>query len=210
MEMSFSRGFSHGFLDGNDHKVLVRGDYAKKRGVFLGRVAPRSAARVRLDLAAPVKPGDGLVFDGDEAAGIPEQGGRVYEVVPPGRGARRRAGRRPLRRPRRAWPSAGSDLDLRRLRAGQRALEDRRPRADPPPPQRRSRAPRTGTVDLDLTVRAVAGEPLALEGRTAAGFARPRRRRRPARRRRTAPRDGRRLCATSSTGSAGRSTAPRL
>ena len=38
MELSFSRGFSHGFLDGNNHKVLVRGDYAKKRGIFLGRV----------------------------------------------------------------------------------------------------------------------------------------------------------------------------
>src|SRR5258708_16198034 len=35
MELSFSRGFSHGFLDGTDHKVLVRGDHAKKRGVFL-------------------------------------------------------------------------------------------------------------------------------------------------------------------------------
>src|SRR3954452_4071179 len=39
MELSFSRGFSHGFLDGNNHKVLVRGDYAKKRGIFLGCVS---------------------------------------------------------------------------------------------------------------------------------------------------------------------------
>src|SRR5206468_10136377 len=80
MELSFSRGFSHGFLDGNDHKVLVRGDYAKKRGVFLGRVTSVSGDRVRLDLAAPVKKGDGLAFDGDEAAGVPEQGARVYAV----------------------------------------------------------------------------------------------------------------------------------
>ena len=34
MELSFSRGFSHGFFDGNNHKVLVRGDYAKKRVEF--------------------------------------------------------------------------------------------------------------------------------------------------------------------------------
>ena len=38
MQLSFSRGFSHGFLDGNNHKVLVRGDYAKKRGILLGVV----------------------------------------------------------------------------------------------------------------------------------------------------------------------------
>src|SRR5262249_10984250 len=31
MQLSFSRGFSHGFLDGTNHKVLVRGDHAKKR-----------------------------------------------------------------------------------------------------------------------------------------------------------------------------------
>jgi len=47
MELSFSRGFSHGFLDGVNHKVLVRGDYAKKRGVFLGRVASVTAAGLR-------------------------------------------------------------------------------------------------------------------------------------------------------------------
>ena len=29
MELSFSRGFSHGFLDGNNHKVLVLGDDAR-------------------------------------------------------------------------------------------------------------------------------------------------------------------------------------
>src|SRR5262249_43242684 len=56
LELSFSRGFSHGFLDGNNHKVLVRGDHAKKRGIFLGRVTSVAGARVRLDLAAPVKP----------------------------------------------------------------------------------------------------------------------------------------------------------
>ncbi len=82
MQLSFSRGFSHGFLDGNNHKVLVRGDYAKKRGILLGQVESTSGSGVRLTLSAPVKPGDGLVFDGDEASGRQEQGGRVYEVIP--------------------------------------------------------------------------------------------------------------------------------
>src|SRR5262249_43139344 len=85
MELSFSRGFSHGFLDGNDHKVLVRGDHAKKRGIFLGRVTGVTRTGVRLDLAAPVKKGDGLVFDGDDDRGLPEQGGRVYTVIQAGR-----------------------------------------------------------------------------------------------------------------------------
>ena len=37
MELSFSRGFSHGFLDGINHKVLVRGDHAKKCGISWAR-----------------------------------------------------------------------------------------------------------------------------------------------------------------------------
>ena len=97
MELSFSRGFSHGFLDGNNHKVLVRGDHAKKRGIFLGEVTSIAGNRIRLNLAAPVKCGDGVVFDGDDEAGIPEQGGRVYEVsrITPRRPAGR--GRKPTK-----------------------------------------------------------------------------------------------------------------
>ena len=61
MQLSFSRGFSHGFLDGNNHKVLVRGDYAKKRGIFAWRRGidhrGRGLARVRDDRQARRRPG---------------------------------------------------------------------------------------------------------------------------------------------------------
>ena len=170
MELSFSRGFSHGFLDGNDHKVLVRGDYAKKRGVFLGRVESVAGGKVRLNLASPVKPGDGLVFDGDESAGVPEQGGRVYEVGRPARG-------RHLAEPApEGGLSAGPallafgrrDLDLSGLRVGQRAWK-----TDDPELTRRLRKTFEGTphrrVRLDIEVRAEAGEPLSLVGRTETG-----------------------------------------
>ncbi|MEO6811620.1 MAG: U32 family peptidase, partial [Isosphaeraceae bacterium] len=170
MEMSFSRGFSHGFLDGNNHKVLVRGDHAKKRGIFLGRVTSVSGSKVRLDLAAPVKPGDGLVFDGDEATGLIEQGGRVYDVARPAR-------RGPAASKAVDEFSAGPvdlgfgrlDLDPRQVRPGQRVWK-----TDDPELSRRLRksfeGPPHRRVDLDLSVRAVSGEPLALEGRTATGF----------------------------------------
>ena len=160
MELSFSRGFSHGFLDGNNHKVLVRGDYAKKRGIFLGCVTGVTRAGVRLDLAAPVKKGDGLVFDGDDARGIPEQGGRVYEVARPGRAG-----------PESGALSAGPaelrfgqrDLDLHQIQPGQRVWK-----TDDPELTRRLRrtfeGPAQRTVELDLHVRASAGEPLRLEG----------------------------------------------
>lgn len=171
MEMSFSRGFSHGFLDGNNHKVLVRGDHAKKRGVFLGRVTAIHGTQIRLDLASPIKPGDGVVFDGNEPAGIPEQGGRVYEVRRVGCGRGRPSGAESVEL------SAGPvelafghrDLDPRRIVVGQRAWK-----TDDPELTKRLRATFQGSahrrVVLDVAVRAIAGEPLAIEARTATGF----------------------------------------
>lgn len=84
MELSFSRGFSHGWLEGCDHKMLVEGHSSDKRGVMLGTVRTVFGERVLIDLAAPVKRGDGVVFQTGAAEGS-ELGGRVYEVFVKGR-----------------------------------------------------------------------------------------------------------------------------
>ena len=80
MELSFSRGFSPGWLLGCEHKRLVPATSSAKRGVRLGTVVATARGRVTVDLAASVKRGDGIAFDpaggGDDGA----QGGRVYEV----------------------------------------------------------------------------------------------------------------------------------
>jgi putative protease len=168
MQLSFSRGFSHGFLDGNNHKVLVRGDYAKKRGIELGVVESVTSAGVRLSVGAPVKPGDGLAFDGDESTGRAEQGGRIYEVEPLGR---KMSGET-------APPSEGGyvgpvelrfgrdSIDLREIAVGQRVWK-----TDDPELTRRLRrtfeGPPSHRVGLDVEVIAVAGEPLRIAGRTA-------------------------------------------
>jgi putative protease len=83
MELSFSRGFSHGWLDGNNHKRLVPGLSSAKRGVLLGHVRAVKKGRVEIELSTEIKPGDGLVFAGNRAENK-EQGGRVYEVFPRG------------------------------------------------------------------------------------------------------------------------------
>ncbi|EFM11560.1 peptidase U32 [Paenibacillus curdlanolyticus YK9] len=79
LQQSFSRGFTHGFLKGTNNKQLVDGTFPKSRGVYLGRVERvlRDAIICRID--APLKRGDGIVFD----AGDPtkkEEGGRVYDL----------------------------------------------------------------------------------------------------------------------------------
>jgi putative protease len=82
MEMAFSRGLYTGWFHGTNNQQLVHARFGKKRGVFLGEVSRIEGERVCLELQAPLKPGDGVVFD----AGHPEadeQGGRVYEVQSP-------------------------------------------------------------------------------------------------------------------------------
>ncbi len=79
MEMAFSRGLYTGWFGGVNNQELVHARFGKKRGVFLGEVTHVHAEKVFLKLAAPLKPGDGVVFD----AGRPdekEEGGRVYGI----------------------------------------------------------------------------------------------------------------------------------
>ncbi|MBP1992691.1 DUF3656 domain-containing U32 family peptidase [Paenibacillus eucommiae] len=79
LEQSFSRGFTFGFLKGTNNKLLVEGTYPKSRGVFVGRVRQILRDGVICELEAPLKRGDGIVFD----AGDPtkkEEGGRIYDL----------------------------------------------------------------------------------------------------------------------------------
>jgi U32 family peptidase len=155
MELSFSRGFSHGFFDGNNHKVIVRGDYAKKRGVFLGRIAEVTRQGIRLELAAPVKNGDGLVIDADDSAHLPEQGGRVYEVVPSGRSSELRFGRH--------------DVNLTNVGAGQGVWKTDDPELTARLRKSFEGAPKR-TVGLSVTVHARTGHPLTIDATTATGL----------------------------------------
>lgn len=84
LQQSFSRGFTHGFLDGTNNKTLLDGTFPKSRGVFLGTVKKVLPAAILVELGSPVKRGDGIVFD----AGDPtqkEEGGRVYDILNKGR-----------------------------------------------------------------------------------------------------------------------------
>jgi len=79
VEMSFSRGFSPGWLNGCDHKMLVPATSSAKRGVLLGEIIDLSYDRVSVWLEGSIAAGDGVVFEGDREHDA-EQGGRVYEI----------------------------------------------------------------------------------------------------------------------------------
>ena len=79
LEMAFSRGLYTGWFRGINNQELVHAHFGKKRGVYLGTVAGIRTEKIIVRVEAPVKPGDGVVFD----CGHPEareEGGRVYKV----------------------------------------------------------------------------------------------------------------------------------
>ncbi|WP_459965432.1 U32 family peptidase [Paenibacillus sp. JCM 10914] len=125
LQQSFSRGFTHGFLDGTNNKKLVEGTFPKSRGVYLGRVEQILRDGVVCKLEAPVKRGDGIVFD----AGDPtkkEEGGRIYDV--------RRKGVKVEGEAAEGWiidiVPGRSDVDLRKLHVGDRIWKTNDPALD--------------------------------------------------------------------------------
>ncbi|XHR85275.1 MAG: DUF3656 domain-containing protein [Gloeotrichia echinulata GP01] len=115
LEMAFSRGIYTGWFGGINNQELVHAHFGKKRGVYLGEVIRIRNEQVTVILEAPVKPGDGVVFD----CGHPEakeQGGRVYAVVSKGKETLLTFGR--------------DDLNLRRLHVGDKVWKTSDPELD--------------------------------------------------------------------------------
>jgi len=130
LEMAFSRGLHTGWFRGIDNQQLVHGRFGKKRGVYLGEVSRVSSGTVFLRLQAPLKLGDGIVFD----AGRPdedEEGGRVSHLSANGETAIRLFGQIDFQRVHvgdKVWKTSDPELDrtLRRSFAGE-APQFRRP-----------------------------------------------------------------------------------
>ena len=149
LEMSFSRGLHTGWFRGINNQELAHARFGTKRGVFLGEVTAVGHESATLRLIAPLKPGDGLVFD----AGKPderEEGGRVYQVEPCGAG-----GESTLR-------FGHGDIDWRRVRVGQFVWKTNDPALD-----REVRATFAGDAirhqrPITLELHGRAGTPLTL------------------------------------------------
>jgi putative protease len=116
LEMSFSRGLYTGWFRGINNQELAHARFGTKRGVFLGEIIRVANECVTLRPVAPLKPGDGIVFD----AGKPderEEGGRIYQVAASGNGET-------------ALRFGDGDIDWRRVRAGQLVWKTNDPALD--------------------------------------------------------------------------------
>ena len=89
LEQVYSRGLGPFFISGTNHQLVVKGRAPRHRGVFMGRVEHSEANHLIIEASdahaiAPLKAGDGVVFDAADwrSPEEPEEGGRVYQVVP--------------------------------------------------------------------------------------------------------------------------------
>jgi putative protease len=156
LEMAFSRGLSTGWFGGTNNQQLVHARFGKKRGVFLGEVRKIVRDGVIVNLAASVKPGDGIVFD----AGKPdekEEGGRVYEIH---ESRSKIAGKKPTE-----LHFGYGNIDFSRVRVGDKIWKTNDPELD-----RHLRQSFDGDAPkfqrpVDMEVHGLAGKPLTLIAR---------------------------------------------
>lgn len=153
LEQVYSRGMGPHFLSGTNHQGVVAGRSGRHRGVWAGTVLRVLPDAVLLepspaDAIAPLKEGDGLVFDaaGWRSPEEREEGGRVYQVD--------RAGSRVK------LAFANGAIDFSRIRPGDLVWRTHDARVDKA--ARRYLDPAAPVARQPVTVRvdAVAGQPL--------------------------------------------------
>ncbi len=88
----YSRGLGAHFVSGTNHQQVVAGRSPRHRGVLCGRVRQVYRDRVSIEPTdlhrdAPLKPGDGVVFDAADwrSPELHEEGGRLYAVKEAGK-----------------------------------------------------------------------------------------------------------------------------
>ena len=158
LEQVYSRGLGPFFLNGTDHQAVVRGRAPRHRGICMGRVARVTDTGIQIDsdeahAIAPLKPGDGVVFDAADwrSPEEPEEGGRVFEAVP-------RGGQLELR-------FANGAIDPRRIRRGDLVWRTHDPDVDKAARPYLEAATPLRKQPVRIRVTAREGEPLITEWR---------------------------------------------
>ncbi len=89
LEQVYSRGLGPYFISGTNHQTVVKGRSPRHRGVLMGQVTRVLSDSVIISpdpasAAAPLKPGDGVVFDAANwrSPEADEEGGRIYHMLP--------------------------------------------------------------------------------------------------------------------------------
>ena len=154
LEQVYSRGLGPFFIQGTNHQAVVRGRAPRHRGVLIGSVEQVTGESVIIKPAeanrlAPLKPGDGVVFDAADwrSPEEREEGGRVFQVAACGAKLEARFG--------------NDALDFRRIRRGDLVWRTHDPDVDQA--ARQYLEPAAPVHRQVVNVRAVAREGARLE-----------------------------------------------
>lgn len=155
LEQVYSRGLGPHFISGTNHQTVVIGRSPRHRGVLCGRVTAVRDDHVVIEPAqaqevAPLKPGDGIVFDAADwrSPEQEEEGGRIYDVQAAGKRLKLFFGNKAI--------------DFTRIRAGDWVWRSHDVNTDKAArPYTQVNAP-LRTQPLRVDVQAIAGDPLRL------------------------------------------------
>ncbi len=155
LEQVYSRSMGPYFITGTNHQAVVGGRSPRHRGVRMGRVTRVERERVVVAPSeghdqAPLKAGDGVVFDAADwrSPEEPEEGGRVYEVSAA-----------PDRLVTLAFGNGA--IDFGRIRPGDLVWRTHDPNVDRAARAYTSAAAPVARQSARVTVKATEGEPLA-------------------------------------------------
>ena len=157
MELSFSRGFSPGWTEGNNHKRLVPGVHNSKRGIELGTIIEIDEQdRIKLWLDAPVALGDGLaIYPGNPDA---VQGGRIYSLYDQVGNQQKQMDAGQI-----AWIGFGKDeVDLDAIDLDQAVFKNDDPKLNKRLRQSFNVADPVRRRPVDVHIKAIVGQPLCL------------------------------------------------
>jgi putative protease len=163
LEQVYSRGLGAHFLTGTNHQAVVQGRAPRHRGVLAGRVTHVLSNAVEVETSdamqvAPLKPGDGLVFDAASwrSPQEPEEGGRLYELEA---------------QPNGTWQLrfANNALNFARIRAGDLVWRSHDPELDRVVRQFLEPAAPLRKQPLTVRVDAQEGRPLQIEWKLPSG-----------------------------------------
>jgi len=157
LQQVYSRDFGPHFLTGTNHQAVVEGRAPRHRGVQMGRVARLTAESAIIEPAAanalaPLKPGDGVVFDAADwrSPEEREEGARIYEV------AAGRDGTLELR-------FGNGEVDFARIRPGDRLWRTHDPDIDRAVRPFTNPASPVARQPVEIRARAEEGAPLVAE-----------------------------------------------
>jgi putative protease len=188
MSLSYTRGFSDGFLGGSDHQTLVEGRFPKHRGVFVGRVTRIAGKQVYVRAADDGRPWTGALAlaerpaapVGERSAPLPAAGDAAPLQLRPGMGVVFDQGdpedKNEPGGPLFAVDAVGDELrlgfgqpgpDLGRVRVGDRVFATNDPAlaAAVVREQRDEASEPEGRNPVDLELRGALGEPLQVTAR---------------------------------------------